>query len=239
MMNKLTYFKDGIISSVKDIENLSNKDSGKILVFSDTHNGDRDLLLKILDDFGQDVDAFLFCGDGVSEFLDIVQDAITDERLQEKLPELVACVRGNNDSSSYILSFPNEPIDEVKNQNENEYKILQMNIPESVCFTLGNRKIFATHGHRHCVNFSLDQLYTISDNLLVDMVFYGHTHRAYFEDNKGTLILNPGSVCYPRGGQNPMLAVVSFPGIAERYTIEYFTVEKNILGNYSFHPENY
>jgi hypothetical protein len=35
MMNKLSYFQDGIISSAEDIEALAKKKSGKILVFSD------------------------------------------------------------------------------------------------------------------------------------------------------------------------------------------------------------
>ena len=36
-MNKLTYFGDGLISSLDDIELLATKKAGKILVLSDTH----------------------------------------------------------------------------------------------------------------------------------------------------------------------------------------------------------
>ena len=99
---------------------------------------------------------------------------------------------------------------------------------------LAGRRIFATHGHRHSVNYTMDLLYAIAENLPADMMFYGHTHKAYWEETQGTLFLNPGSLCLPRGGQEPSFAVVSFPGITERYTVEYFTMDKNILGSYVF-----
>ena len=63
-MNKLSYFQDGIISSAEDMDALAKKKSGKILVFSDTHGMDPDIIEAALDNFGQDVDVLLFCGDG-------------------------------------------------------------------------------------------------------------------------------------------------------------------------------
>ena len=240
MMNKLSYFQDGIISSVEDVEALAKKKTGKILVFSDTHGMDTDIIEAALDNFGQDVDVLLFCGDGFSDLGEIIQKALTNEKLQENLPEMVAFVRGNNDSRNFLISAPVDKIldnsEKTDNDSENSdnYKLIQLNIPESTTFVLAGRRVFATHGHRHCVNYGFDQLYAIAENLTADMVFYGHTHQGYYEENNGTLFLNPGSLCYPRGGQEPMLAVVSFPGITERYTVEYFTVDKNILGTYVF-----
>lgn len=241
-MNKLSYFQDGIISSVEDVEALAKKKSGKILVFSDTHGMDTDIIEAALDNFGQDVDVLLFCGDGFSDLGEIIQKALTNEKLQENLPEMVAFVRGNNDSNNFVISAPvsedtvilSSEIKSDKTENSDNYKMIQLNIPESTTFVLAGRRVFATHGHRHCVSYGFDQLYAIAENLTADMVFYGHTHQGYYEENNGTLFLNPGSLCYPRGGQDPMLAVVSFPGITERYTVEYFTVDKNILGSYIF-----
>ena len=82
-MNKLSYFQDGIISSVEDVEALAKKKSGKILVFSDTHGMDTDIIEAALDNFGQDVDVLLFCGDGFSDLGEIIQKALTNEKLQE------------------------------------------------------------------------------------------------------------------------------------------------------------
>lgn len=234
-MNKLTYFGDGLISSLDDIEILATKKAGKILVLSDTHGLDAEILEAVLDNFGQEVDVLLFCGDGFSDVGEVIQKALTNEKLQEKLPSLVAYVRGNNDERSYVISAPySEEMNKEKTENHDNFKIIQLNIPESITFILAGRRVFATHGHRHCVNYGFDQLYAIADNLPADMIFYGHTHKAYFEETHGTLFLNPGSLCYPRGGQEPSLAIVSFPGIEERYVVEYYNVDKNILGSYNF-----
>lgn len=236
MMNRLSYFKDGIVSSIEDIESLAKQKSGKILVISDSHNGDKDLLLDIIEKFAEDVDVLLYCGDGVSDIGELVQEALGNEKLQEKLPPVIAFVRGNNDANSYVLSADNEN-EETSSLTEEKlanFKMIQVNVPESLIFSLAGRKIYCTHGHRHYVSYGLDTLYSIAENIPADIVFFGHTHRAYFEETFGTLFLNPGSLCYPRGGQEPMFAVVSFPGVTERYHVEYFTMDKSLLGSYSF-----
>lgn len=236
-MNKLTFFRDGLVSSIEDLEMLAQKKTGKILVMSDSHGMDTDIISEVVEVFGQDVDVMLFCGDGISDIGEVIQEALSNEKLQEKLPELIAFVRGNNDPGSYVISAPWENQEKTEEYNEKQnFKIIQINIPESINFNLAGRRIFATHGHRHCVNYNLDLLYTIADRLPADIVFYGHTHRAYTEENHGSLILNPGSLCLPRGGQEPMLAVVSFPGVTERYQVEYFSVSKNLLGSFVFSP---
>ena len=126
-MNRLSYFKDGIVSSIEDIESLAKQKSGKILVISDSHNGDKDLLFDIIENFADDVDVMLYCGDGVSDIGEIVQEALGNEKLQEKLPPVIAFVRGNNDSSSYVLSTDNE--EEVYTSQSEEkttnYKMIQ------------------------------------------------------------------------------------------------------------------
>ena len=228
MMNKLTYMKDGIISSLEDIDVLAKKQNGRILVFSDTHSVNPDLLREVVENFAQDVDVMLFCGDGISDLEELIQESMNNEKLKEQLPELIAFVRGNNDPKNYVLSMPNSE------GEEEDFKLVQIDIPESTTFLLAGRRIFATHGHRHSVNYTMDLLYAIAENLPADMMFYGHTHKAYWEETQGTLFLNPGSLCLPRGGQEPSFAVVSFPGITERYTVEYFTMDKNILGSYVF-----
>lgn len=230
MMNKLSYFQNGLISSLEDLEIIANKKHGRILVFSDTHNIDSNIVSEVIENFAQDVDVLLFCGDGIDDIGEILQDALNNEKQQEKLPELIAVVRGNNDPKNYVLSLPAKE-EELEASN---YKMFQIEIPEAVSFMVAGRRVFASHGHRHCVNFSMDNLYAIAENLPADMIFYGHTHRGYQEETQGTLFLNPGSLCLPRGGQEPSFAVVSFPGITERYTVEYFTMEKTLLGSYVF-----
>lgn len=229
-MNKLSYFKDGLISSLEDIEELSKKKTGRILIMSDSHNVNSGIMTEIIKNFAQDIDALLFCGDGIGDLGEVIQEALNNEKAQEILPKLIAFVRGNNDPKSYVISA--NPLS--NDDTEKNYKIIQIEIPESSNFVLAGRRIFVTHGHRHYVNYSMDTLYSIAENIPADIVLYGHTHRAYYEETQGSLFLNPGSVCLPRGGQEPSFAVVSFPGVTERYTVEFFTMDKNILGSYVF-----
>ena len=62
----------------------------------------------------------------------------------------------------------------------------------------GGVKLFCTHGHRYGVSFGTDKLYYRAKELNVQAALFGHTHRPLLENNGGLLIVNPGSVAYPR-----------------------------------------
>ena len=88
------------------------------------------------------------------------------------------CVRGNCDAEvdQMVLPFPIMA----------DYALLQM----------GERKVYATHGH----HTSPENLPTLAAG---DAFLYGHTHILQAEANAdGILLLNPGSVSLPKGG-NP------------------------------------
>ena len=53
-MNKLTFFRDGLVSSIEDLEMLAQKKTGKILVMSDSHGMDTDIISEVVEVFGQD-----------------------------------------------------------------------------------------------------------------------------------------------------------------------------------------
>lgn len=82
-------------------------------------------------------------------------------------------VKGNND---YGLSYPNElTIDE------------------------GKETIFITHGHLQRVNFSLTPLMLAGEEKDASIVCYGHTHQLGAVYDHHMLIVNPGSISFPRG----------------------------------------
>lgn len=56
-----------------------------------------------------------------------------------------------------------------------------------------NKRIFITHGHI----YNEEKLPNISSG---DILIYGHTHIPLIKQQDGILILNPGSVGYPKGG---------------------------------------
>ena len=59
---------------------------------------------------------------------------------------------------------------------------------------LGGWKIFLCHGHHYHVKEQLQTLFYRGLELGVDIILYGHTHRAYYEETDGLTIINPGSV---------------------------------------------
>lgn len=71
-------------------------------------------------------------------------------------------------------------------------------LPREEEFNLGKYKVFITHGHAYYV--SLDPEYIREEGKArgVDIVMFGHTHRPFFEDDNGIIVLNPGSLSFPR-----------------------------------------
>lgn len=97
---------------------------------------------------------------------DVQQDVDDMESVWSTIP--VACVLGNND---YFA--PGVPFDRI--------------------FTLGNVKIFLTHGHQYCVKQTLSLLRKKAKELNVDICIFGHTHTPYLEQHDNIWFLNPGS----------------------------------------------
>ncbi len=70
--------------------------------------------------------------------------------------------------------------------------------PWDEIITLGNHKIFATHGHHYGVHYGLDGLYHAALERECDIALYGHTHVPDI-DYRGTVtLMNPGSITQPR-----------------------------------------
>ena len=66
--------------------------------------------------------------------------------------------------------------------------------PESLRLTLGGKRLLMVHGHRHGVKEDLERLYFTALESKVDLVLFGHTHRALHEWEGEVEFLNPGSV---------------------------------------------
>lgn len=65
-------------------------------------------------------------------------------------------------------------------------------------FYIGNKKVFITHGHHYHVSRGLQRLIAEGARRGADIVMYGHTHRPAIEQEGNMMILNPGSISYPR-----------------------------------------
>lgn len=63
---------------------------------------------------------------------------------------------------------------------------------------IGNYKALLTHGHYYGVSMGVEGLVDEARNRGCGMALYGHTHRPYYGEMGGVMVINPGSLSYPR-----------------------------------------
>lgn len=64
-------------------------------------------------------------------------------------------------------------------------------------FEINNFRILFTHGHRYSVKSGLYTLSLLAEKNNADIIFYGHTHEARIDEDRGRYYINPGSVGMP------------------------------------------
>ena len=70
--------------------------------------------------------------------------------------------------------------------------------PKEAIIEVNGRKIFFTHGDLYGVKHSMNNIYYRGKELDVDIVLFGHTHEQIIEEEKGIILMNPGSISLPR-----------------------------------------
>jgi len=74
-----------------------------------------------------------------------------------------------------------------------------------------NRPILLLHGHLEGVNDDFGRIIFAAEAVGAKLVLFGHTHRAFFEEYRGILALNPGSISRPRDRSKPTFAIIEVP----------------------------
>lgn len=59
-------------------------------------------------------------------------------------------------------------------------------------------RIFMTHGHRYGVAYGTERVKEAASVRKCDLVFFGHTHRPMVDSDSDIILVNPGSLTYPR-----------------------------------------
>ena len=91
--------------------------------------------------------------------------------------------------------------------------------------TIGKYRILLTHGHYYNVSLGVERLELEARERNLDIVMYGHTHRPFYEVHNGVIVLNPGSLSYPRQeGRKPSYMIMEVDETGEAH----FTL--NFLG---------
>ena len=66
-----------------------------------------------------------------------------------------------------------------------------------------------THGHYYNVSLGIERLEQEAADRGLDIAMYGHTHKPFYEVHNGIIILNPGSLSYPRQeGRKPSYMIM-------------------------------
>lgn len=71
-------------------------------------------------------------------------------------------------------------------------------LPREEEFYIGKYRTFITHGHAYYVSLDPEYIREEGKARKADIVMFGHTHRPFFEEKDGIIVLNPGSLSFPR-----------------------------------------
>lgn len=90
-------------------------------------------------------------------------------------------------------------------------------------FDIDKYKVFLTHGHYYYVSMGIEKLVEEAKQRNVDIVMYGHTHRPVIDIRDDIVVLNPGSISYPRqDGKVPTYIVMEIDKYQDaHYTLNY------------------
>lgn len=74
---------------------------------------------------------------------------------------------------------------------------------------IGDVRIFCCHGHTLGVNGGIEHLAATAKQNMCNIALYGHTHIHRTEVIGGVLVMNPGSLDSPRGGNKPSYGIIT------------------------------
>lgn len=96
-------------------------------------------------------------------------------------------------SEDYIRALAGCPVYMVAGNND-----YFSGLPKELEFMLGSHKVFLTHGHHYYVHSGCEYVRKAGKARGADIIIYGHTHRPFIEQGKDLVVLNPGSLSFPR-----------------------------------------
>lgn len=82
-------------------------------------------------------------------------------------------------------------------------------VPIEKLLEIEGQRVLLTHGHRYSVKWGIDRLRMKAHNENIQLLLFGHTHKSQMVYGPGYIILNPGSISDPRGGDIESYALVT------------------------------
>lgn len=82
-------------------------------------------------------------------------------------------------------------------------------LPREIETEFEGYNVWITHGHNYYVNTNPDYIKKEAKARNIGIVMYGHTHRPVIEKSRDLIVINPGSLTYPRQeGRRPSYVVL-------------------------------
>jgi predicted phosphodiesterase len=94
------------------------------------------------------------------------------------------------------------------------------------------RRFFLCHGHLNGVQDGFVPLVSAARSVEADAALFGHTHRPFWEEIGGLLVLNPGSPARPRGDFAPSFATIACPA-GKWFEVRHWALGEGALGGIS------
>ena len=132
------------------------------------------------------------------------ESVLADVREAEGQVDLVIHL-GDIEGGAYLLDALFDCAKHVVRGNNDFFS----DLPAEKVIRMGPYKAFLTHGNQYRVSMGTKWLAREGVARGVDMVLFGHTHRPFREQVEGVLLLNPGSLGYPRQeGRRPAYLIL-------------------------------
>lgn len=95
-------------------------------------------------------------------------------------------------------------------------------LKKEIVTNIGKYKVLMTHGHSYNVSAGIEYIVSHSDG--ADIIMFGHTHSPLILMKEGKVILNPGSISYPRQeGRVPTFIIMELDNKGDaHFTLNYF-----------------
>lgn len=88
---------------------------------------------------------------------------------------------------------------------------------------IGPYQVLLTHGHYYYVSTGIGEIRKEAEGRGIDIVMFGHTHRPIIDYGKHVIVLNPGSLSFPRQeGRKPSYIMMELEENGEaHFSLEY------------------